>query len=280
MAIETRFNEVRKITSDPKEMLNRYTVKRVLKTWMEDFTDEDTGEVVSIERNEVLFERGICIDQDVLVQIKFFMSAGDITEIEVSNQGRVAQQFENNYLYPYTAQAQISDKKVKFLFYSTKVETAFLLLKDYIELNYNNGFSIKMIKEFDSCIILTDTLKKFRSDIPFEEWDTINPDEIKDEDSEDKKFYQIECRINYDEDYSTTQDFVVHSFNVDRCMMLINKYIKDQQDIKERQAIERGDEFERKEFHTMIESAKTISIGCFIPKEFSEAYRDQEKFAQ
>jgi DNA-directed RNA polymerase subunit beta len=28
-----------------------------LKTWVEDFVDEDTGEVVSIERNEVLIDR-------------------------------------------------------------------------------------------------------------------------------------------------------------------------------------------------------------------------------
>jgi hypothetical protein len=275
MTIQTKFNEIRKVTSDPREMLNKYTVKRVLKTWKEDFTDEDTGEVVTIERNEVLFDRGILIDQDVLVQIKFYMSAGDITEIEVSNQKRRAHQLESTYLHPFTAQAVIHDKKVKFLFHATKVETALILLKDYIELNYSNGFYISKINEFDSCIILTDTLKKAKADIPFDEWDNINPDEIDDEDSEDKKFYQIECRINYDDDYSTTQDFVVHSFNVDRCMMLINRYIKDQQDIREKQAIESGNEYKRVEFHTMIEAAKTISIGCFIPKEFSEAYKEE-----
>lgn len=275
MTIQTKFNEERKVTSNPREMLNKYIAKRVLKTWIEDFVDEDTGLVTSIERNEVLFDRGTHIDQDVLAQIKFYMSAGDFKEIEVSNQRRIAQPLESNYLHPFTAQAVIFDKKVKFLFHATKVETALLLLKDYIELNYSNGFYISMIKEFDSCIILTDTLKKAKADIPFDEWDSINPDEIADEDSEDKKFYQIECRINYDDDYSTTQLFVVHSFNVDRCMMLINRYIKDQQDIREREALERGDEFERKEFHTMIEAAKTISVGCFIPKEFSEAYKEE-----
>lgn len=275
MTIQTKFNEERKVTSDPREMLNKYIVNRVLKTWKEDFVDDDSGEVVTIERDEVLFDRGIFIDQEVLARIKFDMSAGDITEIEVSNQKRIAHQLESTYLHPFIAQAVIYDKKVKFLFHATKVETALLLLKDYIELNYSNGFYISMIKEFDSCIILTDTLKKAKADIPFDEWDSINPDEIADEDSEDKKFYQIECRINYDDDYSTTQLFVVHSFNVDRCMMLINRYIKDQQDIREREALERGDEFERKEFHTMIEAAKTISVGCFIPKEFSEAYKEE-----
>ena len=34
-----------------------------LRTWTEDFVDEDTGEVVSIDRNEVLLERDIAIDR-------------------------------------------------------------------------------------------------------------------------------------------------------------------------------------------------------------------------
>jgi DNA-directed RNA polymerase subunit beta len=38
----------------------------VLRTWVEDFVDEDTGEVVSIDRNEVLLERdSILTDEDI-----------------------------------------------------------------------------------------------------------------------------------------------------------------------------------------------------------------------
>ena len=44
--------------------IGRKLAARVLKTWMEDFVDEDTGEVVSIERNEVLLERDTIIDED------------------------------------------------------------------------------------------------------------------------------------------------------------------------------------------------------------------------
>lgn len=40
-----------------KKMVGRKMAARVLKTWVEDFVDEDTGEVVSIERNEVILER-------------------------------------------------------------------------------------------------------------------------------------------------------------------------------------------------------------------------------
>ena len=40
-----------------KEVIGRKLAARVLKSWNEDFVDEDTGEVVSIERNEVIMER-------------------------------------------------------------------------------------------------------------------------------------------------------------------------------------------------------------------------------
>jgi DNA-directed RNA polymerase subunit beta len=44
--------------------IGRRLAARVLKSWMEDFVDEDTGEVVSIERNEVILERDTYLDED------------------------------------------------------------------------------------------------------------------------------------------------------------------------------------------------------------------------
>ncbi len=40
-----------------KKVVGRKLAARVLRTWIEDFVDEDTGEVVSIERNEVIIDR-------------------------------------------------------------------------------------------------------------------------------------------------------------------------------------------------------------------------------
>ena len=39
---------------------------RVLRTWVEDFVDEDTGEVVSIERNEIVMERDTILDEEAI----------------------------------------------------------------------------------------------------------------------------------------------------------------------------------------------------------------------
>lgn len=275
--IETRKTEERYITSDPRKMLNMYLAKRVLKTWTEDFVDEDTGQVVSIERNEVLFERGDLIDQDRLVQIRFSMEADGIKEVEVSNQKRIAQELPSTYLHPYIAQAEIKDKKHKFLFYASTLDSALLILKDYIELNYSFGFTIVMVKEFDSCIILTDTLKERKLDTLPLEWEeselSVEGDNEEDEKPDEKKFYQIESRIVFGNGGSeSTYTFAVHTFNVDRAMMLITDYLKKEQDKREEEAKKAGREYDRKEIHAMVESAKPIPVGRYIPMEFSMAY--------
>ncbi len=159
--METRKNEVKYLTLEPKQLLNKYIAKRVLKKWQETFVDEDTGEVTPIERKEILYDRGTKIDQDILARIRFDIESGDITEeIEVSNQPRVAFEVKNECLYPYIAQVRIKDKKKKFLFYSTGIEMSLEILKDFIELNYTDGFFISMVKEYDSCVILIDNLRE------------------------------------------------------------------------------------------------------------------------
>src|SRR5438045_7929803 len=56
-----------------KKTLSKYSGKRlaarVLRTWVEDFVDEDTGEVVSIERNEIVLERDTVLDDDAIKMI-------------------------------------------------------------------------------------------------------------------------------------------------------------------------------------------------------------------
>ena len=284
---ETRKTELRYVTSDPKKMLNMYLAKRVLKTWTEDFVDESTGKVVSIERNEVLFERGTLIDQDVLTQIRFSMEADGIKEVEVSNQKRMAFENENKCLYPYIAQAQIGDKKYKFLLYATGLDNVIAILKDYIELNYQSGFTLTMAKEFDSCIILTDNLKErkvdsaseayLKNEISSEEYlDAMDSENTENEEPkpDEKKFYQLGTNVDFDDEEEKIQTFVVHTFSVDRAMMLITHWIKNKEDEYVKQAKEKGYEYEKREIHTSIESAKPIPVGRFIPREFSMAYVD------
>ena len=57
-------DEVKITKANSKKLIGRRLAARVLKTWIEDFVDEDTGEVVSIERNEVLLDRETILTDD------------------------------------------------------------------------------------------------------------------------------------------------------------------------------------------------------------------------
>ena len=61
--------EVKVSKAGLKKVLGRKLAARVLKTWFEDFVDEDTGEVVSIERNEIIFDRDTIIEKDHIDEI-------------------------------------------------------------------------------------------------------------------------------------------------------------------------------------------------------------------
>jgi DNA-directed RNA polymerase, beta subunit len=56
--------EVKVTKINLKKYMGRKLAARVLKTWVEDFVDEDTGEVVSIERNDVVVDREASLDED------------------------------------------------------------------------------------------------------------------------------------------------------------------------------------------------------------------------
>ena len=61
--------EVQATRENLKKHLGQKLAARVLKSWIEDFVDEDTGEVVSIERNEIILERESVLDEDAIEQI-------------------------------------------------------------------------------------------------------------------------------------------------------------------------------------------------------------------
>lgn len=264
MKIENKKTEVRYSTSDPDRLLNRFTTKRVLRTWQENFMDEDTGEVVSIERNEVILERGHLIDRDTLSELLFYLQSGDIHEVEVSNQRRIAYEQENESLYPYLASVLIDEKNKKILFYATDIDVGIEILRDYVELNYTAPFIIRSIKDYDTGLVLIDNLKRLAEE-------QTDNDQAPDTENE-KKYYQIEFNIENNQQRINTSTAVVQTFNVDRAMMLINDYIIKQEQQRVQRARKDGLKYDEQELTTSIESAKTISIHAYIPKEFSEAY--------
>lgn len=99
-------------TRKPEEMLNKYLARPVVKKWIEDFKDEETGEIVSIERNEVLFNSGTEITQDVLVKLRFSMDADGIETVCVTELPPVVKRETSRTSHIVTISNSITSAKV------------------------------------------------------------------------------------------------------------------------------------------------------------------------
>lgn len=302
MALESRKTEIRYITSDPAKMLGKWVARRALKTYTEEYFDEDTGKKVQIERNQLLLERGTYIDKKVLSSINFFMQEGSLKEVEVSNQNRRAVLCENRSMFPYKAVAKIADKRRSFLLYATSIANALTILVDYIELHYQGLFEIVDIKELEWCVILVDRLKSaddrkyeidaayVKGEISMKDYieatcDAIsagNPDaDDNDAKHESKKFYQINAHVilhnDKEGDLEEDHTFIVQTFSAVRANMLIEKWLRDQQEERYQESLKHPERtFVRYEINSFIEESKIIPIGCFIPLEFSKVYYDRD----
>src|SRR6187431_1524133 len=70
--------EVKVSKATLKKAIGRKLAARILRKWTEDFVDEDTAEVVTIERNEIILERDVIIDED---HIDMILEANESTII-------------------------------------------------------------------------------------------------------------------------------------------------------------------------------------------------------
>lgn len=287
-SVETKKDEVREITSDISRMKGKYLVYDLKRSWKEDFLDEGSGEVVSIERKELIYERGTLLQAEELSRIQFFMNEGSISEVEVSNQKRMSYEFKNTYIYPYMAQVDVEGKKKKFLMLDNSVDNALEIVKDYVELNYTGRYQVAMVKEYENHIIIVDTmLKKPLDDVTKlaldeELYSREERDQILKGDDENKpgtlKFYKIKTRVSFtDEDNKDEiyQGFIVNTYTAERAIMLINDYLNREQNKHEKEAVDRGNTFKRKDINAVIEESGVIPVYAFIPREFSEAYQSR-----
>ena len=299
--METKKNEVRYYTSDPAKMLNMYTTSQVTRSWKDPFVGEN-GELQEVERHELILDRGVCITNDVLSELKFWMEEGSVKEIEVSNQKRMSYEVENTCMYPFRAVVSIEGKKSTFLFYALSVRNAIDVLNDYIELNFCGRFAIVDIKQLDYCVILVDKLKTIRQrnleldiaylndEISIEEYmDCKIEDDDKSGSEEDEndtlklKFYQIGAKIiqridetdREQDEYNQT--FIVRTFSATRANMIIAKWLQDQQERRYQESLLHPDaKFVKRQIMSFIEESKILSVGDFIPRQFSQAYCQED----
>ena len=77
-------------TNKPEEIFHKYLAEHAVKTWTENFVDEDTGETVPVERHEVIFDRGTYIDESLLPKIMFSIQSEELKTVKVCDKKPLA----------------------------------------------------------------------------------------------------------------------------------------------------------------------------------------------
>ena len=276
--IETRKDEIRYRTNDTRRMVGKFFASNVFKTWYEEVLDSDTGEVISIERNDLLFEVGKYIDEETAQSISFHIQCGDITDVEVSNQRRIARPDKRYSLLPFKATAVIGNKRKSFILQAQSATLAIEVVTDFIELNFTSRFVVDSVKAMPGCIILND---RFRRAVEEVEGGNEAGEETPDgeEAREDTKYYRIEADItavptegDEEEPRPSSYDFIVKTRDIDTAKAVITAWINT---TMKKRAEEEGRE--ARTFEISLTSASPFNLNAIIPYAFCVAYKEVEK---
>ena len=95
-------------TDQPAAMIGYYLAEPLARTWTEDFMDSDSGEVLTIDREEIILRRGDLITPEQAQSISFYLQSGDIAKpVMLTDQRRQAQEYNTASLKPYKVTTSI-----------------------------------------------------------------------------------------------------------------------------------------------------------------------------
>lgn len=158
--VQTRHNETKLLAKTPEEMFGKYAAENINHVWQEDFVDDTVGEVVQIERKQLLFERGTYFDNRNIDSVRFYFDAGELSEALVSDQCRIGNEIEHYGLQAYKVKVSINGKNNVFVCQARSLTMAQEIIKDWCELHLESSFLIVSVAELSTGIILNAVLKK------------------------------------------------------------------------------------------------------------------------
>lgn len=254
--LRTRYDEMRLRTLSPSVMLDCYLVEPAKRTWKENFVDEDSGETATVERNEIVEQAGTLITQDVLARLKFFIDAGELKEVLVSNQKRQGARVNYNALVPYTVTLKpFCGSTIKLLVRANSLQMALQIAEDYGDYIIAGNYRVNSAKKEDNFYII---------DYPAKD---------KEENADPDVYYKIDAVISITKADGTelvkgsAKAFLLPSPDADEARKLILREIA-QAYKKEHGVVS---------VELTLFDARTFSASDIVPVHFSQKYYDMYK---
>lgn len=239
--LQTRFDEVRIRIDDPKNLEGKMSAEDVRRKWMEDFVDEQTGEVVSVERSELVSPRGKMLTKDDVARIMFHMQSGEIKDVLVTNQIRPAW-YGSGYNKYEVAAADTRIKK-RILVYARGIPMALQIAIDYCEQTMKDMFKINSVKVADNYKVVSLTPKD------------------SDKSAGEQLYYAVALMFNDGDGGMMTDQFLTAAKDADTACAIIRALIDGSETHRETY----GDDYR-------ITVSKNSPITDIVPPEFSDKY--------
>ncbi len=261
--LKTRKDAVIFRVTDADEAIGYYLAEPLTKTWTEDFMDRSTGEVVSVRREDIIKRRGEFITPQEAPSLNFLIQSGEIESILVSDQRRLAAEYNDARLKPYKVTALINGKRQQFILEAQTASLAMDVARDWIELNYKGDFTIIGASALLNVVLLNSNL------LSLEEAGAVNDEN---EEGETGRFYKAdaEIKIKYfgeEEPREEKFTFIVKTLDVDTAKAAAAAWIAAR-------AQERDADKEISSIKTTLTAATPFSCTAIIPRAFCEAYKE------
>lgn len=252
-------------TSDPKEMLGKYMPKHAVKTWTEDFCDEDTDEVVSIERNQIVVERGY-ISQEKLAEIQFAIQAGDIADVEVSEEDvRDMELYTPKYQSNFMVEIPIYDMgKITKNHFAVRAQT----IPQAIQIAAEFG---QMYRGFDGFIRATRVVTIDANIVPDDH--ACIPEVERKPADERKDYFKVQVRTEwFDGEKMKKSDthYIIAAKDVGQAKERIALLLDIMKAEREKDGVEDDPNTTR-----TIRKAMPFDVDCIVPKEFSDMFHEE-----
>ena len=249
-----RPDEIITKTGKIEEMMDKYITETIYRTWVEEFADNETGEVVEVERKEVIVSAGALVDDDIAARIAFHIAAGDIAQVEVSNVQREGVLGVGCFTL-WAVTADTKGKPFKVILYALSAQMAHDIAADYISQNVKGWFTIRSISQMKRTpIMITDS---YCTTYKIEE----------------RSYYVIDVRVSENtNEEPILRSFVLETKNVDTGVEAIKLYINTRamEEAINTNAIVR-------EYRTEVVEGALLKCTAIVPRSFSEAYLNYKK---
>ena len=257
-------------------MVGMYAAEDIRRHWNEDLVDAETGDVTTVDRYELVLERGTLIDAEAASRLAFHLQAGDLDEVEVTDVQRTARLYDRGGFLPWKVTYSLGSKTETLILYARCLDGASAIAKEYVERTRKGYFSLQSVASFKECIVIEQEFTE-------EEMTDADGNPI------ERAFYQLDTAAIWREDgWAECHIFITLAKDVDEARDQVKAWIFDRANKRLQQLAAEdhagSSEYKRLDagFDLSVISGAKIPCTATVPVELSKEFypaENQEKEA-